>query len=189
MTLAYVFWHWRRPGVPAAEYEGSQERFHAALASAPPDGFEGSHRFALSGAAWAHEGLEAYEDWYLVRDSAALEVLNAGAVSASRKPPHDAAAAGAAGGAAGVYALRIGRPLAAARHAHWFGKPDGMSYVDLWALLTPRLKRHGAALWMRFMVLGPTPEFGLRSAGPIELPPELTGPVVPIRPLQPEIAS
>jgi hypothetical protein len=39
--LAYVFWHWRRPDVPAASYEALQRRFHAALGAAPPAGFLG----------------------------------------------------------------------------------------------------------------------------------------------------
>ena len=44
--LAYVFWHWRRPDVPAASYEALQRRFHAALGAAPPPGLPG---LALAG--------------------------------------------------------------------------------------------------------------------------------------------
>jgi hypothetical protein len=181
MMLAYVFWHWRREGIAADEYEERQRRFHAALASAPSEGLVASHSFALSGAPWANRGREAYEDWYLVRDAGALDPLNAAAVSASRREPHDAAAALAAGGTAGLYTLRLGRALPAARHARWFAKPAGMSYDELWALLGPRVKRHGAALWMRFMVLGPSPEFCLQSTGPLELPGGLAGPEIALR--------
>jgi len=181
--LAYVFWHWRREDIEADEYEERQRRFHVALASAPSEGLEGSHSFALSGAPWANRGRDAYEDWYLVRGTTALEPLNAAAVSASRKEPHDAAAALAAGGAAGLYTLRLGRVLPAARHARWFAKPAGMPYDELWTMLGPRLKRHGAALWMRFMVLGPGPEFCLQSTGPLDLPAALAGPEIVLRPV------
>ena len=106
--LAYVFWHWRRPDVPAASYEALQRRFHAALGAAPPAGFLGSRSLAITGAPWADGGNEAYEDWYLLEGSAALDPLNAAAVSASRQAPHDAAAAVAGGGTAGLYLLRLG---------------------------------------------------------------------------------
>lgn len=181
--LAYVFWHWPRPGVTAADYEARQRAFHSALAAEPPPGFERSYSFALAGAPWANRGQAAYEDWYLVGDSAALDPLNTGAVSAGRRGPHDAAAALAADGIAGLYVPRLGRPLPSAQHARWFGKPLGMSYARLDDLLAPRLKRHGAVLWMRFMVLGPSPEFCVQSAGPLELPEELHGSELELRPL------
>ena len=60
--LAYVFWHWPRSGVPAAEYEALQCRFHAALKAAPSGGFMGSRCVAVQGAAWAGRG-RAYDDW------------------------------------------------------------------------------------------------------------------------------
>src|SRR5262245_52886820 len=101
--LAYVFWHWRRPTVTQSAYEAAQRRFHQALAAAPPEGFERSFSLALRGARWAAGGGEAYEDWYLVSGSAGLDPLNAAAISASRQAPHDAAAALAAGGTAGLY--------------------------------------------------------------------------------------
>lgn len=181
--LAYVFWHWRRGEISPADYESRQQRFHASLAAAPSEGFESSHSFRLAGVPWANRAGEAYEDWYVVRDSAALDPLAQAAVSMSRKEPHDAAAAVAAGGTAGLYTLRVGRVRPEATHAQWFGKPDGMSYDQLWQSLGPRLKRHGAALWMRHMVLGPGPEFCVQGAGPLDLPQGFAGPAVSLIPL------
>src|ERR1043166_9053454 len=106
--LAYVFWHWKQPAVAVAEYEDAQRGFHAALAAEPPPGFHRSVSVALSGAPWAGAGGAAYEDWYLLDGMAALEPLNQAAVTASRRGPHDSAAALAAGGTAGLYALRAG---------------------------------------------------------------------------------
>ena len=124
----------------------------------------------LGGASWANEGSAAYEDWYLVRDMAALAPLNEAAVSGPRKAPHDAVARLAAAGTAGLYGLQLGAPLEPPRAAAWFGKPSGMTYASLFALLEPIVSGAGGALWMRQMVLGPTPEFCLQSARPAALP-------------------
>ena len=169
MTLAYLFWHWRRDGVAAPAYEARQRAFHAALAEAPPDGFLRSASHALSGAPWANAGGEAYEDWYLVDSFAALGTLNDAAVTASRRLPHDQAAALAADGAGGVYRLRLGEPLAAPGWAYWLGKPAGMGYDELWRLLEP-VAAAGAAVWLRQMVLGPARELCIHAAREIELP-------------------
>lgn len=169
--LAYVFWHWKRADVDAAVYEERQRRFHAALAAARPPGFQRSFSVAIAGAPWAAAGGDAYEDWYLVDGYAALGHLNQGAVSASRAEPHDAAAAVAAGGAGGLYALKAGRPPAEPGHAWWFGKPDGMAYDDLFAALQGVVA--DGALWQRQMVLGPAPEFCLHGKLPLALPERL----------------
>jgi hypothetical protein len=175
--LAYVFWHWPRPGVLPDEYERLQGRFHAALRDAPPAGFLGSRSEAIGAVPWITREDRAYEDWYLLENGIALEPLNEAAVSASRQAPHDAAAAVASGGTAGLYRLRLGSaetvvPTVAA----WFSKPEGMTYAELDALLESPVRSHRCALWCRQMVLGPTPEFCLQSAGPIELP----APIVPL---------
>lgn len=183
--LAYVFWHWPRAGVSPADYERAQRRFHEALAAAPPPAFAGSRSAGLAGAAWAAGGGAAYEDWYLVDGSAALDPLNHAAISASRAAPHDAAAALAAGGAAGLYVLRAGTPLGAPRHATWFAKPAGMSYAALDDALRGLVARAAAAVWMRFMVLGPTPEFCLQSRDAVPLPPPFQGAALALRPVWP----
>jgi hypothetical protein len=183
--LAYVFWHWPRAAVRAEDYERAQRRFHDALAAAPSQGFTRSQSSRLRGAAWAAAGGDAYEDWYLVNASAALDPLNHAAISASRAAPHEAAAALAAGGAAGLYVLRGGSPVSAPRHAAWFAKPAGMSYAALDQALGDTLARAGAALWMRFMVLGPTPEFCLQSREPFALPAPFAATPIALRPVWP----
>lgn len=169
--LAYVFWHWPRADLAAAAYERAQRAFHAALQAAPPPGFARSTSAAVRGLPWAAAGAHAYEDWYLLREPTALDALNTAAITASRAAPHDAAAALAAGGTAGLYRLRAGESPAAPRHAAWFAKPDGMSYAALDAAIMETRARHDAALWMRYMVLGPGPEFCLQSLQPLVLPP------------------
>jgi hypothetical protein len=174
--LAYVFWHWRRADVPAASYESVQRRFHAALGAVPPAGFLGSRSLAIAGAPWADGGNEAYEDCYLLEGSAALDPLNADAVSASRQDPHDAAAAVARGGTPRRDQLRLGRAGAPPRAATWFGKPPGLRYTAMFALLEPLVRAEGAALWGRQMTLGPALEFCLHASRPVALP----SPFVPV---------
>jgi hypothetical protein len=184
--LAYVFWHWRRPDTDPGDYEKTQRRFHQALAAEPPAGFLRSLSVAIRAAPWANRDGEAYEDWYLVRDSAALDRLDEGAVSGSRRAQHDAAASKAAGGTAGLYRARVGEPPPAPRHALWFGKPPGMSYDQLFATVRPLASAGRGALWVRQMVLGPTPEMCLQTSEPVSLPAALTPVMLDLRPIFPE---
>jgi len=170
--LAYAFWHWKRADISREVYEAKQRAFQEALAGEPPPGFLGASTVRLSGAAWAAGGAMAYEDWYLVEDMAALERLNEAAVTSRRQGPHDSVAALAAGGTAGLYGLRAGAPLSLPRFALWFAKPAGMTYQALTSRLAEVIERPPIAWWSRRMTLGPTPEFCLQSAEPVEFPAE-----------------
>ncbi len=189
--LAYVFWHWPRAEVPTADYESLQRRFHAALGADPPPGFLGSRALSIAGAAWAAGGGLAYEDWYLLEGSAALDPLNQAAITASRQRAHDAAAAAAENGTAGLYRLRHGSSAvtatagAAPVTATWFAKPAGWTYSAFFTLLAPLVDESGAALWGRQMTLGPTPEFCLHTIHPVPLPAPLAGTVLRWRPVWP----
>ena len=169
--LAYVFWHWRHPSADRAEYESAQQAFQHALAASPSDGFVRSFSHAITGAPWANDGDEAYEDWYLVRDSAALDPLDAAAITAGRKAAHDAAASLAAKGTAGLYQLRLGTAPVSPRSAQWFVKPAGMAYPQLFAAVEPSLAPVGGSLWMRKMTLGPATEFCVLAREPALLAP------------------
>ena len=170
--LAYVFWHRPSTGVAPAVYEVALGRFHAALAESPPPGFRHSLAFRVAGASWLTG--EGYEDWYLLDGSQALDPLDRAAVLSAAGVRHDAVAALAADGAGGLYRLRAGQEaLEGTASAAWLGKPLGVSYDEFYARLAPWTNGAGAGLWGRQMVLGPTPEFCLRSPGPLDLPAEL----------------
>ena len=156
--LAYVFWHWRHPSAERGAYETAQQEFQRVLSASPSAGFVRSFSHAIAGAPWANQGGEAYEDWYLVRDSAALDPLDAAAVTAGRKAAHDIAASLAAAGTAGLYQLRLGTAPTAPRSSQWFVKPAGMSYPQLFAAIEPALAPVSGSLWVRKMTLGPAPE-------------------------------
>jgi hypothetical protein len=185
--LAYVFWHWARPGVAPGAYEAAQRAFHASLAAAPAAGYAGSFSVAPppDGLPWVSGGA-AYEDWYLVEDFTALGALNEAAVSGARAPVHDVAAAGAAGGTGGLYRLRHGRVSREPRHALWFGKPDGMRYDELFTRVTPLVERAEGALWVRQLTLGPAREFCLHTVAPVNLPATVQALAVALRPVWPE---
>ena len=181
--LAYVFWHWRRGDADVGAYESAQRHFHDVLAAEPSSGFRGSFSHALSGAPWANAGGDAYEDWYLVDGSAALDPLNTAAVTAARQAPHDAAAAHAAGGTAGLYRLRLGTVSGSPTVAQWFAKPAGMPYPELFALLEgPVTAAHGA-LFLRQMTLGPTTECVLLAPAAATLPKSIDALTLRLRPV------
>ena len=181
--LAYVFWHWRRSDVDVDTYESVQRRFHDALAGEPSAGFRGSFSHALTGAPWANAGGGAYEDWYLVDDSAALDPLNTAAVTHARQAPHDAAAALAANGTAGLYRLRLGTLERSPAVAHWFAKPAAMTYPQFLASMEGAVESSRGALFMRQMTLGPTKECVLLAPAPATLPPGIEALTLRLRPV------
>jgi hypothetical protein len=166
--LAYVFWHIPRPTIAGREYEAAHREFHEALRLTPVTGLVGVRVFRLASIPWLEPAQCGYEDWHLLSDSAALDVLNASAVSSRRQLPHDRIAGMAANGIAGLYALRLGTPIAAT-HAYWMSKPAGLSYQDFESSLQPVIAA-GCCLWGRRMTLGPTPEFCLHSTAEITPP-------------------
>lgn len=166
--LAYVFWHHPRAGIPAREYESLHHAFHDALWQAPLPGLLALRVYRLERVPWLAPPGPGYEDWHLIADSAALDGLNAAAVTRARRIPHDRIAAQAASGSAGLYGLRLGAPIEPAI-AYWMSKPEGMSYADFDASLEPLIAR-GCSLWGRRMTLGPTPEFCLHAPAAIEPP-------------------
>ena len=181
--LAYVFWHWRQPSADRGTYESAQQDFQRVLTESPSAGFVRSFSHAIAGAPWANNGGEAYEDWYLVRDSAALDSLDTAAVTAGRKRPHDAAASLAAAGTAGLFQLRLGPAPVAPRWAQWFSKPVGLSYAQVFAAIEPALGPVGGSLWVRKMTLGPSPEFCVLAREPAVLATQFQGLAFQLRPI------
>lgn len=158
--LAYVFWHVPRTGIAARDYESAHRAFHDVLWESGIAGLLGLRVFRLAAIPWLG-GKPGYEDWHLLENSAALDVLNGAAISQARQLPHDQIAAMAADGTAGLYALRLGS-LNDVAEAHWLSKPAGTSYRDFDASLKPHVDE-GGCLWGRRMTLGPTPEFCLQA--------------------------
>jgi hypothetical protein len=156
LMLAYVFWHVPREGVDHTAYGTALMSFHAALAVAPPSGFVRSFSTRVSRLPWLDAAM-AYEDWYIIVDSAGLDSFDAAAVDAARRSVHDAAAVAASTGAGGLYRLLGGEAIVPSETT-WFGKPDGTTYVDFASALET-WRQSCATLWQRQMVLGPAPQY------------------------------
>jgi hypothetical protein len=166
-----VFWHWRFSHVEKIAYQQSLIDFHTALRTQKPPGFQYSMVFQLEHAPWLSSEGEVYEEWYVLENSAALDVLNQAAIAGLCQEPHKQVAIGAAGGAGGLYQLRAGEPSLATTHmALWFAKPPGMTYQILNETLQAEITKSGACLWQRQMTLGPTLEFCWHSAQDHTLP-------------------
>ena len=156
--LAYVFWHVPAPEVDAADYEARLTGFHEALRAERPPGLGLTCAVGLDAIPWL-AGSAGYEDWYLVQDFAALGALNVAAVTGSRQAPHDAAAAVARRGVAGLMG-HISGPLLPELPgwAAWLSKPDGLAYDAFHAALWEALGNDASA-WQRQMTLGPATEY------------------------------
>jgi len=179
--LAYVFWHWPNSTIDPNSYVNHLIDFHQTLATHKPTGFQESIVYRIRGASWLNTNDEAYEEWYLLDDSAAMDRLNDAAVSGICEEPHNKVAREAADGIGGLYRLRAGaEDPARAKFVLWLSKPGGVSYKDFYAAFAPLTSQPGVALWGRQMTLGPTTEFCIHSPDPIELPPGFSG-------LQPQI--
>jgi hypothetical protein len=174
--LAYVFWHWPQPTIERDAYVDHLKSFHVTLASNKPAGFRHSTVFLIRDVPWLNTDDEAFEEWYLLDDSSALDRLNDGAVSGPCEEPHNLVAREAADGIGGLYRLRAGyEDVADSRFAVWLEKPGGVSYRDFYTALQPLHTPNDVALWGRQMTLGPTKEFCLHSPNQIQLPPGLEG--------------
>jgi hypothetical protein len=171
-VFAYVFWH--APAGPTADpsYRGNLLEFHASLAHHPPAGFAGSSTVELPDASWLAGWGECFEDWYLAEDWAAIGALTRGAVAPDHLMSHDRIAHRSGAGAGAIYALHSGDPAAGHPYGSWFGKPPGWSYPQLWAAVAA-VTEADCAIWQRQLVLGPAPEFCLRSHVPPGLPDDL----------------
>lgn len=180
-TLAYVFWHWMGPDQSVGEYEDALRAFQEVLAANAPEGFRRAAVYRQGSLPWLPQAGAGYVDWYVIDGSAAMDPLNDAAISAACRATHDAAAARAVAGTAGLYGLRAG--AAAARQvdrAAWFPKPAGMTYEALDALLSESRGEGAVLLWSRRMTLGPGPEFCLLGAAPLAIPDALDALEVPM---------
>src|SRR5207245_9195214 len=144
-------------------------------------GFHSSVIFRILNAPWIGNGAPAYEDWYLLDNSAALDAINDAAISGPRKAPHDLVASLASCGAAGLYRLKSGalESLQNARFALWFSKP-ALPYDAFFTQLRPQTASPQTTLWLRQMVLSAAPEFCLRSCTQLHPPPHLPAIQCPI---------
>ncbi len=165
--LAYVFWHQRNKTAVREEYQARLKEFHQILQEQKPQGCFFSLVLEMARLPWMPEGSEVYEDWYVLENSAALDLLDEAAVTGACREPHNRIAQLAGNGTGGLYRLKSGEidatQLAGIRSVAWFNKPTGMSYDNLHVLLHRSQIEHRGSLWQRQMTMGPALEFCLHS--------------------------
>jgi hypothetical protein len=170
-SLAYVFWHWPRPEVPIDAYEAKIRSFLRSLNSAKPPGLIEGLSFRADALPWSPQGLNLYEDWYVVESFAALETLNEAAVGGDSRGPHDSIAKDYMKGAGAIFRTISGSlPLRESLQATWIEKPTGLSYQSYYDGLAKVVGSRRTDLWRRQMVLGPSPQFCVHSEEPLEVP-------------------
>lgn len=168
--LAYVFWHWPRPGVSVRLYERKLGSFQSAMGRKPIL-LSDLLSYRVDSLPWAPKGVPLYEDWYLVKDFGALGSLNDAAVSGGTKDFHDSVAKDYLMGAGGVFKLiRRNLPLREAGYATWIEKVPGTSYQSYYEDVAKVLGSIQADLWRRQMVLGPSPQFCVHSVQTVRFP-------------------
>lgn len=174
-ALAYVFWHWPRPGVPVETYEAELASFLGALVGRRVPGLLEACSFRVGPLPWGPSARRSfYEDRYVVKDYASLGVLNEAAVTGNLRGPHDSVAAHCEAGTGGLFRLLKGDLRGPeARAVTWLDKPAGKSYASYHGELAALVKGKNACLWQRQMALGPSREFSIISGEEILIPPGL----------------
>lgn len=179
--LAYILWHWPDPSTEQRIYIEKLISFHETLAAVKPRGFHHSTVYVVNGATWLENADGVFEEWYLLENSAAMDVLNEAAVTGVCEQPHNSVARAAAGGTGGLYRLESGESeLRSKRIAYRFSKPTGVSYSEFIDSIE-KVSGPGTALWLRQMTLGPGPEFCLLASNKNELPHQIEPLDVPLQ--------
>ena len=169
--LAYVFWHWPRPGVTVGVYKRKLGSFQSSLRAGRPDLVADLLSYRVDSLPWGPRASPLFEDWYLVEDFSALGSLNDAAVAGSTKRFHDSVAGDYLKGAGGVFERVLGSiPLREARYATWIEKTVGIPYQSYYEEVKELLGETKSDLWRRQMVLGPSPQYCVHSIEPLNFP-------------------
>ncbi len=168
--LAIVFWNSRRTNASENDYRSSLIEFHQALNKNKPAGFRFSVTYRAGAVPWFAPKNEIFEDWYLLSNFAAMDVLDRAVLSTHGKEAHrylmsnTGQASGAAFGLTRGMARMENLPV-----ANWLQKPRNVSDCKLLKTIEEQLPAGKFSFWSRAMALGPTEQCVL-SSGPVALP-------------------
>jgi hypothetical protein len=158
--LAYTVWHHASDELNTLRYQESLLQFHQTMAELKPQGYQSSLLFTMPGVPWMGEERTVFMDWYFVENSSSLDFLNDAVLDGKRKQSHDAVAGGTSGGVTALYQPKLGNDkINEINFITWISKPKGMSYRDFFRELNFIQQDNDASCWMRYMALGPGPEF------------------------------
>lgn len=158
--LAYTVWHHASDESKLEHYQNSLIQFHQTMAEEKPQGYISSKLFTMPSVPWMGETQTIFMDWYLIEDSASLDPLNDSVLAGTRKTSHDAVADNTSGGVTALYQPKLGNDqISNVNFITWVSKPKGMKYPNFFQELNFILHDKDASCWMRYMALGPGPEF------------------------------
>jgi hypothetical protein len=162
-VIAYSFWHSAAAGVAESEYDAALGAFMRQLLATGVPGLTRCRSIRFEGLPWV-PGLPAYQDWYELEGSSALDSLEAAAVTSAMAAPHSAIARLAGHGSGGLFRSRSDLPAAAhfpegsETWVTWLDKPAGVQYHPFREWLTEAVAPR-ASIWQRRLAMGPGKEF------------------------------
>ena len=168
--LAVVFWNSRRTDSDADSYESNLSEFHQALNANKPEGFRFSATYRVAKAPWFTPKNEIYEDWYVLKNFAALDSLDRAVMHTDSKDAHRYLMTGTAMASGAIYALTKGAArLDGLLEANWLLKPRKVTIDKFIESTKAQLAGGKCSLWSRALGLGPT-QHCLLSSGPVDFP-------------------
>ena len=168
--LAVVFWNSRRTSNEANSYESSLSEFHQALNANKPEGFRFSATYRVAEIPWFTPKNEIYEDWYVLKNFAALDCLDYAVMHTDSKDAHRYLMMNTAMASGAIYALTKGAArLDGLPEANWLLKPRKVTVDNFIESTKAQLTDGKCSLWTRALGLGPT-QHCLLSSSPVDLP-------------------
>jgi len=167
--LIYVLWH-RNDNTDSMDYESSLIKFHAQLNANETPGFIGSTISRSPTLPWLNDNGNILQDNYFLENSAALDHLNAAAISKACEHSHNQVATNSRDEKNGLYRHRIGlsqpQPV---NHSYWISKPKNITHLALLESISNNIDEKTTSVWTRFMGLSFGPDFWIQSQIPLQL--------------------
>ena len=184
--IAFVMWHRPPIGFDDEVYRKHLFEFHQSLADKKPKGFVSSHVFRTSYAHCLPNRGDAYEDWFILKDSSGLDGINEAILERNSRIGHDPLAQHARDEATAIYRFRGGdSEIESARYALWLSKPEDVHHLAFLDALKCALRGcHGSA-WTSQLGLSPTAEFCLLVPRPMRFHDDIHT-IEPLRSIWPE---
>ena len=169
--IALVFWNSCREPAAAGAYRHALVEFHRSLNALKPAGFRYSATFETGSLPWFRSALPVYEDWYVLRDFAAIDALDRAVLDEAALSSHRFLMKNTGAALGTIVGLNAG-PIRIHEFAaaHWLSRPGGVSMGDVVADATRAAPGARCSVWTRALGLGPC-EHCILTTGEASFPP------------------